>query len=73
MCLVDDGSGTSTKVASYYINSDGNYYKLYVYVIYTLDSSIIETSSFTLKVTLGSPENLGTTPITLATPNNVNP
>ena len=35
MCLVDDGSGTGTKVASYYVDSDGNYNELYTYVLYS--------------------------------------
>lgn len=73
MCLVDDGSGTGTKVASYYIDTDGNYYELYSYALYSPDGGIIESGSFTLRVTLGSPANLGATPMIPETPNNVNP
>ena len=49
MCLVDDGTGTGTKVAKYYIDADGNYYELYTYVLYSPNGGVIETSSFTLK------------------------
>ena len=73
MCLVDDGSGTGTKVASYYIDSDGNYYELYTYALYSPTGGIIESASFALKVTLGAPANLSSTPIIPETPNNVNP
>jgi hypothetical protein len=73
MCLVDDGTGTGSKVASYYIDSDGNYNELYTYVLYSPSAGVLESSSFTLKVTLGSPANLSTTPITPETPNYVNP
>ena len=73
MCLVDDGSGTGTKVAKYFTDSDGNYYELYNYALYSPNGGIIETSAFTLKVTLGAPANLSATPIIPETPNNVNP
>lgn len=73
MCLVDDGSGTGTKVAKFYVDSDGNYYELYSYVVFSPTSGIIETSAFTLKVALGAPANPNTTPATPETPNNVNP
>ena len=73
MCLVDDGTGTGTKVASYYVDSDGNYNELYTYVLYSEAGGVIETNSFALKVTLGAPANLGATPIIPETPNNVNP
>jgi hypothetical protein len=73
MCLVDDGSGTGTKIAQYYIDSDGNYYELYYYVLYSPNGGIIEAANFTLKVTLGAPANLSATPIIPETPNNVNP
>ena len=73
MCLVDDGSGTGTKVASYYVDSDGNYNELYTYVLYSPNGGVIETNSFALKVTLGAPANLSATPIIPETPNNVNP
>ena len=73
MCLVDDGSGTGTKIASYYVDSDGNYNELYTYVLYSESGGVIETNSFPLKVTLGAPANLGATPVIPETPNNVNP
>src|SRR5579872_2702695 len=73
MCLVDDGSGTGTKVAKYYIDSDGNYNELYTYVLYSPSGGVIESASFILKVTLGAPANLAATPVTPETPNNVNP
>jgi hypothetical protein len=73
MCLVDDGTGTGTKVAQYSIDSDGNYYELYTYVLYSPSGGVLETSAFTLKVTLGSPANLAATPAVAETPNSVNP
>ena len=73
MCLVDDGTGTGTKVAKYFIDSDGNYYELYTYVLYSPNGGVIETQSFTLRVTLGAPGNLAASPINPETPNNVNP
>ena len=73
MCLVDDGTGTGTKVASYYIDTDGNYYELYNYVLYSPSAGIIETFPFIAKVTLGTPANLSATPIVPETPNSVNP
>ncbi len=73
MCLVDDGSGTGTKIAQYFVDSDGNYNELYAYALYSLNGGIIETNTFTLKVTLGTPANLSATPILPETPNNVNP
>ena len=73
MCLVDDGSGTGTKVARYYVDTDGNYYELYSYVLFSPTEGILETASFTLKVALGAPGNPNTTPATSETPNNVNP
>ncbi len=73
MCLVDDGSGTGTKVAKYYIDQDGNYNELLSYVIYTPNGGIIESSTFAVKVTLGAPANPGATPAIPETPNNVNP
>ena len=73
MCLVDDGTGTGNKIASFYIDSDGNYYELYNYVLFSPGSGIIETQPFILKVTLGAPANSGATPAIPETPNNVNP
>ena len=73
MCLVDDGTGTGNKVASYYVDSDGNYNELYTYVLYSESGGVIEANSFPLKVTLGAPANLGATPVIPETPNNVNP
>lgn len=73
MCLVDDGTGTGTKIAQYLIDSDGNYNELYAYVLYSPSGGVIETSAFTLKVTLGSPANLSATPPAPETPNSVNP
>jgi hypothetical protein len=73
MCLVDDGSGTGTKVAKYSIDADGNYYELFTYVLYSPNGGILESASFTLKIALGAPANPATTPATPATPNNVNP
>ena len=73
MCLVDDGTGTGTKVAKYYIDTDGNYNELYSYVLFSPNGGVIETASFTLKVTLGAPANPGATPPLPETPNNVNP
>ena len=34
MCLVDDGTGTGTKVAKYYIDQDGNYNELFTYALF---------------------------------------
>jgi hypothetical protein len=73
MCLVDDGTGTGTKVAKYYIDTDGNYNELYSYALFSPTGAVIETASFTLKVALGAPGNANTTPVTPETPNNVNP
>ena len=73
MVLADDGSGTGTKVAKYYVDSDGNYFELYSYVLFSASDGVLETATFPLKVTLGSPANPGTTPPTPETPNNVNP
>lgn len=73
MCLVDDGTGTNTKVAQYLIDTDGNYNELYTYVLYSPSRGILEAATFTLKVTLGSPANLTATPPVPATPNSVNP
>ena len=42
-------------------------------MLYSLSSGILETNTFTLKVTLGSPANLAASPIVPETPNNVNP
>ena len=57
MCLVDDGTGTGNKVAKYYIDTDGNYNELYTYVLYSPDGGVLETNTFTLKVTLAAPPN----------------
>ncbi|GLQ91517.1 beta strand repeat-containing protein [Dyella acidisoli] len=73
MCLVDDGTGTGNKVAKYYVDTDGNYYELYTYVLYTRGSGILETNTFTLRVTLAAPPNPAATPAVGETPNNVNP
>ena len=73
MCLVDDGTGTNSKVAKYNIDQDGNYYELFTYALSTPTAGIIEQASFTLKVTLGSPANLSASPVIPETPNNVNP
>ena len=73
MCLVDDGTGTGTKIAQYSIDSDGNYNELYTYVLYSPTGGVIESAAFTLKVTLGSPANLAATPPVPETPNSVNP
>lgn len=73
MCLIDDGTGTGSKVARYYIDSDGHYYELYTYVLYSPNGGVIETQTFPLRVTLGAPGNLAATPIIPETPNNVNP
>jgi hypothetical protein len=73
MCLLDDGTGTGTKVAQYYIDADGNYNELFTYVLYSQDYGILESSAFTLKVTLGSPANLNAVPPAPETPNSVNP
>ena len=45
MCLVDDGTGTGTKIAQYYIDTDGNYNELYTYVLYSPSGGIIETAT----------------------------
>ena len=37
MCLVDDGTGTGTKIAQYFVDTDGNYNELYTYVLYSPD------------------------------------
>jgi len=73
MCLMDDGTGTGNKVAKYYVDSDGNYFESYSYVLSSLSNGIVETSSFILKVTLGSPANLAATPVIPETPNNISP
>ena len=73
MCLVDDGTGTGTKIAQYSIDADGNYNELYTYVLYSPTGGVIESAAFTLKVTLGSPANLAATPPIPETPNSVNP
>jgi hypothetical protein len=73
MCLVDDGTGTGTKIAKYFIDTDGNYNELYTYALFSPTGGVIETASFTLKVALGAPGNPNTTPVTPETPNNVNP
>ena len=74
MCLVDDGTGTGTKVARYFIDSDGNYYELYTYVLYSPERRRPgDAEPSPLKVTLGAPANLGATPAIPETPNNVNP
>ncbi len=58
LCLVDDGTGTGNKVAKYYIDADGNYYELFTYALYSPNGGLRETSSFTLKVALGTPNNV---------------
>ena len=73
MVLVDDGTGTGTKVAKYSVDTDGNYYELFSYVLLSPQTGVLETSTFPLKVTLGSPANPNTTPPTPETPNSVNP
>ena len=73
MCLVDDGTGTGNKLAKYFVDSDGNYFELYSYVLSSPNTGLMESSSFTLKVTLGTPANLGASPVTPETPNNVSP
>jgi hypothetical protein len=73
MCLVDDGTGTGTQVAKYYIDTDGNYNELYTYALFSPNGGILESASFILKVTLGAPANLSATPVIPETPNNVNP
>jgi hypothetical protein len=73
MVLVDDGTGTGTKVAKYSVDTDGNYYELFSYVLLSPDTGVLETSTFPLKVTLGSPANPDTAPPTPETPNSVNP
>ena len=73
MCLTDNGTGTGTKVAQYFVDSDGNYNELFAYVLYSPSAGVLETSTFTLKVTLGSPANLFASPPSQETPNSVNP
>ena len=73
MCLVDDGTGTGTRIAQYYVDADGNYNELFTYVLYSPAGGVLETNSFALKVTLGSPANLAATPPVAETPNSVNP
>jgi hypothetical protein len=73
MCLIDDGTGTGSKVAKYYIDADGNYYELYTYVLYSPNGGVIETQTFPLRVALGAPGNPIATPVVPETPNNVNP
>jgi hypothetical protein len=51
MCLVDDGSGSGAKLARYYIDTTGSYYELYTYALFSPNVGIIETSTFTVKVT----------------------
>ena len=57
MYLVDDGTGTGTRVAQYHIDADGNYYELFRYVLFSNDDGIIETRSFALKVALSGSGN----------------
>ena len=73
MVLVDDGTGTGTKVAKYSVDADGNYYELFTYVLLSPETGVLETSTFPLKVTLGMPASPDTTPPTPETPNSVNP
>ena len=73
MCLMDDGTGTGNKVAKYYLDADGNYNELYAYVLYSSSGAILETNTFTLKVTLAAPANPAAIPAVAQTPNNVNP
>jgi hypothetical protein len=73
MCLTDNGTGTGTKNAQYYVDTDGNYYEAYTYVLYSPSLGVLESNAFTLKVTLGSPANLSATPPVAETPNSVNP
>jgi hypothetical protein len=73
LCLMDDGTGTGNKVAKYYLDADGNYNELYTYVLYSSSGVILETNSFTLKVTLAAPANPAAIPAVGETPNNVNP
>lgn len=73
MCLMDDGTGTGNKVAKYYLDADGNYNELYTYVLYSSSGVILETNTFTLKVTLAAPANPAAIPAVAETPNNVNP
>ena len=73
MCLVDDGTGTGTKIAQYSIDSDGNYYELFYYALLSPSGGIVEVQTFTLKVTLGTPANPNATPAAPAMPNSVNP
>ena len=42
-------------------------------MLYSPNGGILETSTFTLRVTLGAPGNLSASPIIPETPNNVNP
>ncbi len=73
MCLVDDGTGTGNKVAKYFVDTDGNYNELFTYVLYSAVGGILETNTFTLRVTLAAPPNPAATPAVGETPNNVNP
>ncbi|MFM0330068.1 RHS repeat domain-containing protein [Paraburkholderia strydomiana] len=73
MCLVDDGTGTGNRVAKYLVDTDGNYNELYTYVLYSAVGGILETNTFTLRVTLGAPPNPAAVPAVGETPNNVNP
>jgi hypothetical protein len=73
MVLADDGTGTGAKVAKYYVDSDGNYFELYSYVLFSESAGVLETATFLLKVTLGSPASPNTTPPTPETPNSVSP
>ena len=57
----------------YFVDTDGNYYELFTYVLYSPHAGVLETSTFPLKVTLGSPANLNATPPSQETPNSVNP
>ncbi len=73
MCLIDDGTGTGNKVAKYYVDADGNYNELYAYVLYSPNGGVLETNTFSLKVTLAAPANPSATPPIGETPNSVNP
>lgn len=73
MCVVDDGSGSGNKVAKYYIDSEGHYYELYSYALTTPIDGIVETSTFILKVALGTAGDLRASPVILDSPNSVNP
>ena len=74
MCLVDDGTGTGNKVAKYFIDSDGNYYELYTYVLYSPNGGHPgDVDLHAARDARRAGATSAASPIIPETPNNVNP